>query len=671
MKFVYPEFLYALFAIAIPVIIHLFNFRKFKRVYFSNVSFLKEVKHETQSKSQLKHILVLISRILAITFLVFAFAQPFIPSNSSKSNTNNAVGIYIDNSFSMESVGENASLLDEAKLKAVEIVSSYKKTDHFIICDNTFSPESQRLLGSEDAIDKIEDIQITSQTRSMSSSVLRLKDVLTEQEKVNSFVYLISDFQKSTSDLDKFTKDSITPVFLLPVVANQVSNLFIDSCWFSSPTHIQFQQEELMVQINNNSNNDLENIPLKLYVNNQLVSPASFSVKANEKTIVQFNFQNKTTGIQNGKIEIRDHPVTMDDDFYFSYQISNNINVLEIKTKETGNELQAIYTTDSIFNFSSYDIAQLDYSLIKKSELVILNNLNEISSGLASSINSFVINGGSLVIIPSNQIDINSYREFLSLLTVDYYTKLDTSLNQIKSIAYQHQVYQNVFEGKPAENINLPKINQHYVLSGNSNSFKNNILTLKNGEPTLTEYKIEKGKVYLSSISNQTNFSKHALFVPTFYNIGLLSQPSYPISYTIGENSSLDLDRVENESVFHIKGANFDIIPKTQSTNFYTTVFLSNGINQSGNYSLSSKNLEIGLAYNYNRIESDLTCNTQEELNEQITTLSINAQLLSADINSMGSTINEINSGKKYWKLCIILALLFLAAEIALIKLLK
>ena len=134
MKFAYPEFLYALFAIAIPIIIHLFNFRKFKKIYFSNVEFLKEVQQETQSKSQLKHLLILLSRILAIAFLVLAFAQPFIPvSDTDIADQNNVVGIYIDNSFSMETIGENGSLLNEAKNKAIEVVNSYRATDKFIL----------------------------------------------------------------------------------------------------------------------------------------------------------------------------------------------------------------------------------------------------------------------------------------------------------------------------------------------------------------------------------------------------------------------------------------------------------------------------------------------------------------------------------------------------------
>ncbi len=49
MEFTNPGFLYGLFALAIPVIIHLFNFRRFRKVYFTNVKFIEELKQETQN----------------------------------------------------------------------------------------------------------------------------------------------------------------------------------------------------------------------------------------------------------------------------------------------------------------------------------------------------------------------------------------------------------------------------------------------------------------------------------------------------------------------------------------------------------------------------------------------------------------------------------------------
>ena len=136
MKLLYPEFLWALTALSIPIIIHLFNFRKFTKVYFSNIELLKEVKLETKSKSRLKHLLILLIRLLLVTLLVIAFAQPYIPVEDEIQLGDASVGVYIDNSYSMDTKGENGYLLDLAKEQAIRIAESYKATDRFQVITN-------------------------------------------------------------------------------------------------------------------------------------------------------------------------------------------------------------------------------------------------------------------------------------------------------------------------------------------------------------------------------------------------------------------------------------------------------------------------------------------------------------------------------------------------------
>lgn len=268
MKFVYPEFLYALFAIVIPIVIHLFNFRKFKKIYFSNVQFLKEVTQETQSKSRLKHLLVLLARIFAISFLVFAFAQPYFPTENQLSTPKDkVVGIYLDNSFSMESTGELGSLLDEAKLKAAEVVQEYNASDRFLLITNEFAPGENRLLSKEQIIEKIEQTQIVPHTRNLSAIYNRAVENITTEGVSNKHFYYFSDFQKSVSDFNIIDQDTTVSWFLIPLSANINGNLFVDTCWFESPSHLYQQQEELKAIIVNQSDKDLENIPVKLFIN--------------------------------------------------------------------------------------------------------------------------------------------------------------------------------------------------------------------------------------------------------------------------------------------------------------------------------------------------------------------------------------------------------------------
>ncbi|MFN3968968.1 BatA domain-containing protein, partial [Flavobacterium sp.] len=43
MQFKHPEILYFLFLLVIPILVHLFQLRRFKKEYFTNVQFLKEL----------------------------------------------------------------------------------------------------------------------------------------------------------------------------------------------------------------------------------------------------------------------------------------------------------------------------------------------------------------------------------------------------------------------------------------------------------------------------------------------------------------------------------------------------------------------------------------------------------------------------------------------------
>ena len=60
MQFKHPEILYALILLIIPIIIHLFQLQKFKKVAFTNVEFLKRIELQTRKSSKLKKWLILL-----------------------------------------------------------------------------------------------------------------------------------------------------------------------------------------------------------------------------------------------------------------------------------------------------------------------------------------------------------------------------------------------------------------------------------------------------------------------------------------------------------------------------------------------------------------------------------------------------------------------------------
>jgi hypothetical protein len=684
MSFTYPAFLIALSAIAIPIIIHLFNFRKFKTVYFSNVRFLKEVKQETQAKSKLKHLLVLAARILAITFLVLAFAQPFIPVENKKVVTGDkAISIFIDNSFSMDAVNKNGTLFDEAKKRASEIVSAYKPTDRFQLLTNDFEGKHQRLVNKEEFIELLDEIKISPATHSLSEIISRQTDLLKQSDSKNKIAFIISDFQKSIVNIDQVKNDTNILFNLIPLTAVEKSNVYIDTCWFETPVRQYNQTEKLHVRIKNVSDKELENNSIKLFINNIQKTPASFNIARESETEITLSFASKEAGIQHCRVELNDYPVTFDDKFYFSFEVTKNIPVLCISgsgTNMQSNYIDNLFGKDSLFTLTNAAENKLDYSTLSNNTLIVLNELKSISSGLAQELKRFMNNGGSVLIFPNAESELNSYKEFLSSVKANYYERLDTANTKVDKINLDHSIYKDVFDKKTfsATNLDLPKVNEHYVISKTSHSNEEYLLKLQNGDVFMSKYDVDKGKLYLSAVAlnSGSNFAKHALFVPTLYKIGIYSQSTQPLFYTIGNDQTMETKNVlTGENVYHIRGVNnnFDIIPENKVIGAKTEILFHNQITEAGNYNLyADKDLITGISFNFNRKESDLNCFADNELKEQINNHNYNnISILNIGDKKLTESLTELDQGKKLWKLCIILALLFLAAEVLLLRLMK
>ena len=226
MQFLFPAFLFAAAAIAAPIIIHLFYFRRFKRVYFTNVRFLKEVKEETNNRMRLRNLLVLLMRCLAIICMVLAFAQPFIPRSSAVKQGEKSVSVFIDNSFSMNALSKDASLLELAKQRARDVVNAYAPADRFQILTNDFEGRDQRLVGRDDALNRIDEIRISPATKDLSKVLIRQQQCLNTGATDNKIACVLSDFQSNISDLEKCS-DTLLRVYLVPIRAVHENKIYI------------------------------------------------------------------------------------------------------------------------------------------------------------------------------------------------------------------------------------------------------------------------------------------------------------------------------------------------------------------------------------------------------------------------------------------------------------
>jgi hypothetical protein len=147
-------------------------------------------------------------------------------------------------------------------------------------------------------------------------------------------LYFISDFQRSITDIDNFSDNGIFSYYL-PLVPNEVANLYIDSCWVEYPAHRLGQEENMFVRIKNSSNQNYRNLPLKLFLNDSIKSITNFSVEAQNEIIANLKYNNTSSGAQLGKIEITDYPFTHDNNWYISYFVEPKLKALALYTDAT------------------------------------------------------------------------------------------------------------------------------------------------------------------------------------------------------------------------------------------------------------------------------------------------------------------------------------------------
>ena len=664
MKFLYPQFLYALTAILIPIIIHLFNFRKFKTVYFSNVRFLKDIKKETKAHSQLKHLLILLSRILAISALVFAFAQPYIPVNNTIIHDKYAVSIYIDNSFSMNAENENGQLLSIAKDKARIITESYKSTDDFNILTNDLKGKHQRIINKQLILDEIDEVESSPNLNLISDIINKQQNILNSSNAREKTIYIISDFQEITSNINDLELDSNINIRLLPLSRNEMSNIYIDSCWLNTPNPIVGEEINLKARLKNIGQKKTD-FSINLSINNQPKAIANTDI-SNEK-IIDFYFVCDSIGWKEGKITLTDFPIQYDNDFYFSFEIKDDILVQSLYQEQENKSLNKLFNKDENIKYSTQKISQLNYDNLMLQQLIILTEINEITSGLSRTLNNFVEKGGSLLVFPSEKINYKDYQLFLNSFNANYYISLKENPIKISRLNNKHSIFDGVFE-KLNEKLNFPQIKKYFKITQFTKTEMSSLLDFENDQSVIGEYNYKKGKLYLSSIGisdSFSNFNKHALFVPILYNIASHSSIKQSLYYFIGEKYIQSNFKLSSDKIYSIENNEISFIPELQ----IDKLGVYDQIKQQGHYDLTENNKKLsGLTFNYKRIESNLKLLELKKI-KNISSKHKNILTITNKNKTLAKEIKEINNGKTLWKLCIIFTLIFLAIETIIIKL--
>jgi len=678
MTFLNPAILFGLLAASIPVLIHLFNLRKLKKVEFSTLIFLKELQKNKIRKVKLKQWLLLLLRTLIILFLVFGFARPtlksmFIGSSSTAKTT--AVFI-LDDTFSMSVVDAKGSYLNQEKEIALRLLSQLQDGDEVaLILVSDINKPSVVTTDFSRFRKSIESLSISNISGSLQTALIKAAKLLDESSNYNKELYLLSDFQKNRiadgnqlPNLSEALKDGIR-VYVFPLGDKEVFNVGVDKISVNSQIFEKDKSVQVSAFISNYAKRNVENSVVSLFINGERTSQKSFSLKANETKEIVLEGIIKKSGYQEISAAIEDDEILQDNKRFVQIYVPEKIPVL-LLAKELSDAtfvqygLQAANTNQQL----QVDVKQLkqlpSIDLQKYSSVILVG----ISGENISSIVQFVKNGNGLFFFPGSTTSLQNYQRFCETFQIPKPISLSAGGTPFRfvTVDYEHPLFSRLFEEKKKKSIESPEIYSAFFqrTEGKGKS----LITLVNNISFLSEFTIDKGKIFVTSTAPvliQTNFPLKGIFAPLLYEsiLYLSSIQKDNVENLAGDKLTVNVSgqiavvKPGNEKEF------FSVDDRTNEFQYVNTV-------QSGVYYFSSLDKIIqSVSVNANPLESKTDYASQAEITEYFTKIKSAAKLIFVNKDeSPENLIKQARFGTELWKYFLIFALLLALIEMMISK---
>jgi hypothetical protein len=639
MQFKYPELLWALLFLLIPVLVHLFQLRRFKKTPFTNVSLLKKVQAQSRKSRTLKKWLLLVSRMLLFTALIFSFAQPFFASETALKEKDTV--IYIDDSFSMQARSESSDLLQEA---IQDLIREFPSNSEFSLFTNEHTFEQVTAANIQN---ELLGINHSFRQLDLQEVLLKARSLFHSRPGSTKELWIISDFQQSMyKPIDTVPGAEIHLIHLLP---QPISNISLDSVFVSNTTPTQLELKAVL-----SSSGKVENTPISIWNKDQLIAKTAAKFDRNGRSEVDFSLPKNT--VIDGKIELNDGGLAYDNQLYFNINSKNKIKILTIGNISAEFLRRIFEENEAELTFQTPD--NLNYTSIDQQDLIVLNQLERIPSSLQNALASFKNNGGSLVVIPGINANLISYNEWLGDRFGAYYTEYADSEQLITTINFDHPLYKNVFE-KSISNFQYPKVSGYYQ----TRSRRSAILSYQNGDAFLMG---GEGLYFFTAPIDQkhSNFRNSPLIVPSFYNIGTSSLNLPALQHILSSSTRIDIPiALQSDEIVKVVKKDYEFIPLQQSFSNRTTLNFEEYPAEDGIFDIVIQDSIVSkISFNYPRTESDLRY--ADLANAPVASIN-------EDIAGLISNMEDHNNLQELWQWFIILALLFALTEVLVQKFIK
>ena len=671
MRFLYPNMLWGLLALLIPILIHLFNFRRHKLVYFSNTAVLRSIQQENAKTRKLKYLVTLLLRCLFIAALVLAFAFPYHPEKQLNVNAeNNLVGIYIDNSMSMKGQSQRTTMIEDARQSARDLVHKLNPSNRYLLMTNSFEIQNEYPMNQEEMLDQLDRMNPDGAPAPMGEVIDRFEMLGKQHGFETSTLFVYSDFQQNTFDLSAAKADTTMQVIVVPMVPEFKTNLYIDSVWLASPIVQTGLTNDLMVRVVNQGDKEVKGLPVNFTMNGNMAASTTVDLEKNGTAELTMQFVVERNGEQQCNVSLMDNHITFDDSYNFVLSVKPSLSVVELGTEKSNCAM--IFEDDDQFRYTLMEPSRFDLAAIAQAQLLIVNETAKLNETLQQTLLDAVTEGASLIVFPS--IDDPKSNNFLYGKLGLTLMEADTNATAVEDLALHHAFFNDMILDMP-QHADLPKVKRHLRLR--SNGVPTSLLTLKNGDPLLLSVTEGKGQSFVMATGlspKWSDFADNALFVPTMVKAAFMGGKMGRLSYTIGTDKMLVLNDMSLEGDRQILFANedrsFELMPASEVRNGKVYLYLNDNLPAAGFYNLLvNDTLNRVTAWNESRVESKMDFAERDDIEPQFKKAGFNvAAVFDTSDFATAELVEAMAHQSSQWKLFALIALLALLGEILVLR---
>ena len=658
----YPLFLWAGLALAIPVLIHLFNLRKYKTVLFPHTRFLRSIQLHSRKQNEVRYKWLLLTRLLFLLLLILAFAQPFFKSSSSKASEPSVKVIYLDNSFSMSAARGARTLLDVAKQSATDLIRKSQPGSRFLVIDNG-NPESYYPVPADKAQELLNRINFAAASKNVSQVLSQVHSLMQDQPNADAALYYYSDFQQSAFP-EAPAEEAMKHIYFnaIPVRADSVRDFAIDTAYLLSPVLETGKPNNLVIRSHATGAIGDAHPAVRLRINGQVKSAATLTFSDKNESRDTLGFSINDNHWQQIELTIDDALLPFDDTFRIAARTAPDLSVLVVGDGKVNPFIQAAFRAYRGFRLNSVGTirdAWKDYNLI------ILDNPGRIDEALGLKLNDALQAGQTVCIFPGRTSNFSQLNEGLSKIGDIRFTGLDTSVQTASSLQQGSELVKDLFEKIP-DNVQLPVANWHYAISAGISANQQSVLSFRNGDPFFARFTPSKGSLYICATSADLtggNFPGSYFFTPFLYKMAMQAGAASTNAIASGSHQAiyLPLSHVSGRDVMHLYRDGADRIPPQRVSGAGLEVYPDQVAKDPGFYTLAGNGMDTVLvALNADKAESRLEYRDIQELKRNWK--SPRLSWIDAGENNHGIGKNG-NDGFPLWKWCVLAGVVMLGLE--------